>query len=208
MISVFGSTRRSFVFPAELPMAYAYYSDVSRLLNYLPHICLVRAYGPDRFRLLYSSTELGSYHVRIYADVQATVGEEWVLHVFPLDGFSAVKARSGFNTSTAQGHFTSRSVFYEAGDKTRIEYHLKLEADLPTPFGLRFMPGRVVNRVAKSITRMRIRETAEGFIERSVHAFPHWLDEIGDYPPQPKRPVARTVASPAPATPMEPSGDR
>ncbi len=189
-------------------MAYAYYSDVGRLLNYLPHICLVRAYGPDRFRLLYSSTELGTYHVRIYADVQATVGEEWMLRVLPLDGISAVTAKAGFSTSTAQGRFTSRSIFQERGGKTWIEYQLKLEAKLPTPFGLRFVPGGVINRVAKSITRMRIRETAEGFIERSIDAFPHWLDEIGDSPPKPGQPASRTVPSPTPTVPMEPSEDR
>ena len=54
------------------------------------------------------------------------------------------------------------------------------------------MPGPVVTRIAQSITGMRIREITEGFIERSIAAFPHWLDEFGDdhplldqlYPPR------------------------
>jgi hypothetical protein len=44
--------------------------------------------------------------------------------------------------------------------------------------GLRFMPGMMVRRIANSITKMRIGEVVEGFVERSVAAFPHWLDEM------------------------------
>ena len=49
---------------------------------------------------------------------------------------------------------------------------------MPTPTALRFVPGMMVNRIAKSITSMRIREITEGFVERSVSAFPYWLDEM------------------------------
>jgi hypothetical protein len=40
------------------------------------------------------------------------------------------------------------------------------------------MPGGIVNRIAHNITRRRIREIAEGFIERSIDAFPYWMDEL------------------------------
>jgi hypothetical protein len=178
MIKVSGATRRSFVFPAELPIAYAYYGDVGRLLNYLPHLCLVRAYGPDQFRLLYSTTELGVYQVHIFADVQTRLDEGWVLRIQPLDGIQPVRVQTGIHSSTTQGLYSSESFFREAGDQTRIDYSLQLEARLPTPLALRFMPGLVVNRIAKSITNMRIREIAEGFIAHSIAAFPHWLAEM------------------------------
>jgi hypothetical protein len=178
MIQVSGSSRRSFTFPGELPLAYAFYGDVARLLNYLPHIYMVRAYGPDRFRLLYDTTELGTYHIRIFADVQTTLDKGWVIRVHPLEGIAPVEAQAGINWSTAQGHFSSQSIFHDEGDRTQIEYSLQLQASLPTPTALRFMPGMMVNRIAKSITSMRIREITEGFVERSVSAFPYWLDEM------------------------------
>jgi hypothetical protein len=178
MIKVVGSARRSFVFPADLPMAYAYYGDVGRLLNYLPHISLVRAYESDRFRLLYSATELGTYQIRIFADVRTTLDKGWGIRIHPLDGIPPVEMKAGATSSTAQGYFASRSVFQEAGDQTLIEYSLQLQAQLPTPLGLRMMPSMMTNRVAKSITTMRIREIVDGFVERSVDAFPYWLAEI------------------------------
>jgi hypothetical protein len=180
MIKVSGSARRRFVFPAELPIAYAYYGDVSRLLNYLPHIRLVRAYGPDRFRLMYSTTELSAYHIRIFADVQTTLDEGWVLRVHPLDGIEPVKTEVGVHSSTTQGFFSSESFFRDEGSETEVEYSLQLQARLPTPLALRFMPGILVDRIAKSIVSMRIREIAEGFIEHSIFAFPHWMDEMGN----------------------------
>ena len=180
MIEVLGSARRSFIFPASLPLAYAYYGDVGRVLNYLPHICLVRAYGPDRFRLSYNTTELGAYHIHILADVQTILAEGRRIRIHPLAGIPPVQSEAGLNSATAQGYFESESIFYEAGDQTRIEYSLKLQAELPSPLGLRFLPGIVIDSIAQSITRMRIREIAEGFIERSVSAFPHWLAEFED----------------------------
>jgi hypothetical protein len=178
MIKITGSATRAFSFPAELPLAYAFYGDVSRLLNYLPHICLVRAYGADRFRLLYSTTELGAYHVRIFADVQTTLEAGWVLRVHPLEGLRPVEAKAGVNSTTAQGRFSSCSIFYNEGAQTRIEYDVELRATLPVPLGLRLMPRMMVNRIASSITKNRIREIVAGFIERSVDAYPYWLNEL------------------------------
>ena len=181
MIRVAGSVHRSFVFPAELPLAYAYYADIGRVLSYLPHICLVRTFAPDQLRLLYRSTELGLYHIRIFADVQTLLEDGHVLHVRPLRGQPPIRPEAGAQSAAAQGVFASRSIFRDAGSQTRIEYELQLRADLPTPLGLRVMPGLVVRSIARSITNMRIREIVEGFIERSVDAFPHWLEELRNH---------------------------
>jgi hypothetical protein len=181
MIKVTGSSSRSFIFPAELPLAYAYYADVSRLLTYLPHISMVRAYAADRFRLLYTSTELGAYHIQIFADVQTTLEAGWLIRVHPLSGPVPVDSQAGIHASTTQGSFASRSVFKDEGERTRIEYSLQLQAELPTPLGLRLMPGSMVNRIARSITQARIHEIVKGFIERSASAFPHWLEEMGNH---------------------------
>jgi hypothetical protein len=178
MIDIAASSRRAFVFPAELPLAYAYYGDVERILNYLPHISLVCAYGPDSFRLLYSSTELGTYHVRIVADVQTRLEEGWRIWVQPLDDIPAVESKAGLSSLETRGYFSSCSAFFDQGGETRIEYGLELRAELPIPGGLRIMPRGMIGRIVRSVTQTRIREIVDGFVERSVVAFPHWLAEI------------------------------
>ena len=186
MIKVAGSVHRSFVFPAELPLAYAYYADIGRVLSYLPHICVARTYGPDQLRLLYHSTELGLYRIRIFADVQTLLEDGQVLRVRSLDGQSPVEPEAGAQSATAQGYFTSESTFHDAGSQTRVEYKLQLRADLPTPLGLRIMPGLVIGSIARSITNRRIREIVEGFIDRSIDAFPHWFEELRNHSPLPE----------------------
>ncbi len=180
MIEIDGSAHRSFIFPAELPLAYTYYSDLSRILTYLPHISLLREYAYDRFRVLYSTIELGTYRIRIYCDLQAVLDGDHKrkLVIGPLTGVTPVRAEAGLTSSTTQGYFAMESTFHDEGRQTRIEYNLHLQARLPTPLGLRFWPGAVVHSIAESIMYMRIREIAEGFIERSIDAFPHWLAEI------------------------------
>ena len=172
MISVFGSTRRSFVFPSNLPTAYAYYGDLDRILSYLPHIFVLKGYSPNRFRMLYSTTELATYRIRVYADVQATPDKDArVLRVSPLTGLPPVRATAGIRSSTAQGYFSSESIFYDEGDETRIEYSLRLECRLPTPLAMRFIPSKIVDRIAESVTEWRIGEIVDGFVEQSIHEF-------------------------------------
>jgi len=182
MINIAGSVDRSFLFPTNLAMAYAYYSDVSRLMNYLPHIYLVREFSGLKFRMLYNTTELGVYHIRIFWDVETVLQEGRVIRVQPLQGVQPVKPEADTYSCTAQGHFSSQSFFNTDGsrqDKTRIDYSLQLQARLPTPLAARFMPGVVLNRIAQGIMHGRTREIADGFIERSIDAFPHWLAELG-----------------------------
>jgi hypothetical protein len=179
MIRIAGSHQRVFTFPAELPIAFAYYSDLGRVLTYLPHIFLVQAYQYDRYRMLYSTVELGMYHIRIFCDLQSQLDEkERTLIISPLKNAPGVKPTTGVRSATTQGFYSSRSLFHEADGETGVEFSMRLCADLPTPQGLRFMPSYVVNRIAHNITRWRIREIAEGFIERSIDAFPYWLKEM------------------------------
>jgi hypothetical protein len=179
MIKVAGVIERSFTFPAELPTAFVYYGDLGRVLTYLPHILLVEVYRYDSFRLLYSTTELGIYHIRIFCDLQARLDEaERTLYVQPLSIDPPVKATAGAVSATTQGAYSSKSVFHPANGETLIEYQLCLQADLPTPLGLRLMPGSVVDRIAQNITERRLCEIADGFIQRSIAAYPRWLAEM------------------------------
>lgn len=172
MINVAGNTNRSFMFPAPLATAYSYYSDAKRIFAYLPYITLVQDYENDCFQVLYERLELGQYLIQIFANVQFVLqAEQRTLLVRPFAGGELVKTKAGLISSTAQGYFSSQSVFQQVENETRIEYRLALQATLPTPLGLRLMPERMVDGIADRITNWRIREIAEGFIDRSIAAF-------------------------------------
>ena len=172
MIYITGSVERSFIFPANRQTAFDFYADMSRVLEMIPHISLMEMYADDKFRMLYSTTELGLYRVRMVCNLQTDLDyENWVLRILPLEGAPTIKNKISMYALSAQGQYSSESIFKPQGDQTEIEYRLRLQAELPVPFGIRFMPNRLLNDIAQGITQWRITEIAEGFIKRSLEVF-------------------------------------
>ncbi len=179
MIQVVGTTQLSFMFPASRPTAYAYYLDMQRIAQSLPHIQFISANADHSYRLAYNTIELGAYHIRIICDVQAEVDTTWqLLRFLPIEQNPPVATQSGFNSATARGYYYSVSRFFDEGSQTRVEYQLDLKADLPTPLALRVVPEKVLNKISYSITNWRIKEIAGGFIEDSIARFPQWQQEM------------------------------
>ncbi len=172
MIEVRGSTQLSFLFPANWQTAYCYYQEIEKIVLFLPHIRLLGANGGSVFRLAYETTELGAYHIRIICDVEAIFDRENRLLAFlPAEYPPVIPDEAGFRSATTRGYYQSQSYFFAEGQYTRIEYHLKLQADLPTPRALRPLPTAVLNKISHNITHWRIQQIARGFIENSIAAF-------------------------------------
>ncbi len=172
MIKITGTTQQTFSFPADIAAASDFYRDFSSILRYLPHIRLIKAYGPDQFRVMYHTMELGVYRVRLYCDLQVRYDEAaQTLHVTPLLNKPPVKSEATVHSLTAQGYFISQSIFRPRDDHSLVDYRLSLEARLPKPFGLMLMPDRVIEQIASNITDWRIHEIAGGFIKRSVQEY-------------------------------------
>lgn len=172
MIEIAAAAQRSFIFPAGFAAAFEYYADLDNTFSHLPHISLVKQYADGGFRMAFSTTELGIYRVRIYCDLQAEINQAGgVLRMKPLETVKAAKREAGLNSLSAPGNFASQSIFHPQGEQTRIDYTLDLNARLPVPLGLRFMPEKVVEAIARSITQRRFQETVDGFIERSLAAY-------------------------------------
>lgn len=172
VIKIAGTTHQTFNFPASTATASNFYHDFGRILHYLPHIQLVKAYGPNQFRVMYHTLELSVYRVRIYCDLEVKYDEAaQTLHVAPLLNKPPVKSEATVHSLTAQGYFTSRTVFRSHDDHSLVDYRLSLDAWLPKPFGLMLMPDKIIEQIAGNITDWRIHEIAGGFIKRSVQAY-------------------------------------
>jgi hypothetical protein len=172
VIKINGTTRQTFRFPANVATASDFYRDFSRILRYLPHIQLVKAHGPDQFRVMYHTLELSVYRVRIYCDLQVRYdAPTQTLHVTPLLNKPPVRTEATVHSLTTQGYFTSQSVFRACDDHSMVDYRLSLEARLPKPLGLMLMPDKVVGQIAGNITEWRIHEIAGGFIKRSLQEY-------------------------------------
>ncbi len=172
MIHIRGNVHRALTFPAELATTRAYFGNFRHVITLLPHIRLVKAYGANRFRVMYHTVELGVYAVRIYCDLRAGfVDGRPLLRVSPIEDFSPILPRVTMTSLTAQGRYQSDSIFHAQGDETRVDYSIRLAATLPKPLGLERMPDRVVERIARNIVTWRMHEIADGFVERAIHDY-------------------------------------
>lgn len=177
-ITISSGATIALMFPAKRPIAYSYFSDMRRLVDHLKHIALVTCEqdSAGAFRLHYHTVELGTYQIHVYCDARLELfGNRRIMRIVPCENLPPIETRVGLNSTTTRGFYSSEALFYDAGDQTRIEYKLKMEARAPRPKGLRFMPGRMVNAIAHNITTHRMQEIAENFVESSLAAFPEWL---------------------------------
>lgn len=182
MIKLAGSAHHAFYFPAPLAEVYSYYSDLPYIFTYLPYISMISQTG-DQFRMLFSSTELGAYTIRIYCDMRATLdGGRRLIRIVPAEALPPIQPSASFNSTTGRGYFSFQSIFTATGDKTLIEFKLQLQARLPRPGGMKFMMGSMVNSVAKNITDRRMTEIIEGFVEQTAEAYPLWLHRRNSHP--------------------------
>ena len=169
------------MFPADRATTFAYYSDMHRLVKHLKYIELVdpeERNSDHEFRLYYSTVELGSYHIHVYSDVRLDVnGSQHIIRLVPIKNLPPIKTKVTISSTTSRGYYSSEARFIEAGEQTRVEYTLSMKAKPPRPKGMRFMPGRMVDKIAQNITNHRIKEIAEEFIASSIDAFPEWMAE-------------------------------
>ena len=181
MIEIAGTIHRSFIFPANRADAFKFYSNLEHTLNYLTHISILQSFADLQYRVVYHSSELGIYRVRIFCDIGADLDRDaWAIRIHPLEGITPIRNKAGLYSLSAQGQYTSESLFAEEGNQTRIDYRLQLSASLPVPHGVRFMPSAVLDNIAQSIMNWRIQEIVEGFIERSITIFSRETNDQGE----------------------------
>jgi hypothetical protein len=172
MITIAGAVKRTFTFPARLPVAFDFFADARRSLALLPHISVQKQYGEDRFRLMYHTVELGIYPIYMACDINVTLDRKnWILDILPLKGIPPLPNEAGIYSITGHGLYTSRSIFIDNGGDCRVDYQLELHARLPKPLVQRLIPDIVLNPIANTVVEWRIDEIVSGFIRRSIELY-------------------------------------
>lgn len=176
MIKLNGAAQREFHFATDANTAMQYFGALSQMVHYLPHIELLEEYSLTEVRVCYSSLELGAYTINIITDLECLVdADNMSIVIRPLKGKEPVKGEASLNSTIGYGYFTSAAYLENSGDETFIDFRLKMAANLPRPRGLRMMPGRVVNRIASSISQGRVNEIIDGFMVNAIDSFPLWM---------------------------------
>jgi hypothetical protein len=179
MIEVKGTETRSFYFPAPIEEAFFFYNSLPRIVPFLPRIFLIDTADERHHRVVYRSVELNAYHVEIYCDLEVNPDERNnVLYIQGYDGrphYPPVKTKVGLTEVIGMGDFEITSRFYEAGQRTKIDYSLTLHSEIHRPFGLNFMPTAVLSNIVMRIVNYRIKEIVDHFVVASTKAYPKWV---------------------------------
>ena len=168
MINIAATARCSFTLPADLVTTAAYFRDLERTLQDLPHLSLVQTHGPGQYRILYSAAEGGVYHVALYCDIQVQFDETTqTICVTPATGIPPVLPRVTINSLTGQGCYSSRAVLRSAGPRTSVTYDVETKAQLPKPRGLALVPDQVVKRAIEAVVQQRLQDYTDAFTLRA-----------------------------------------
>lgn len=178
MIKLNGAAQREFQFASDANSAMQYFGVLSQMIEHLPHIDIIEVYSSHEVRVLYSTLELGAYTINIITDLVCKIDDEnMTILIKPLKGKEPVNGEASLNSTIGYGYFTSAAYLKDCEEGTFIDFRLKMAANLPRPRGLRMMPGRVVNRIASSISQGRVNEIIDGFMVNAVEDFPIWMAE-------------------------------
>ena len=178
MINITGSITRTFILPSPPAPTLLFFNDIHRVIDFIPNITLIETYSENKIRVCYESQELGSYTIRIYADLTFDYNwDDYVLHVHTIKIPTAVPVEqiATMRETTGQGLFEIEVNLFDLDGQTRIEFTNRLQAKLLRPKGMRLMPKRVINRIAQGITENRNREIADGFIKNAIENYTDWL---------------------------------
>ena len=170
MIHIAVSAQRVFTVPADPARTTSHFRDFGHSLDYLaPHLRLAATYARDQYRMLYSITEAGVYHVAFYCDIQVRYDEGGqILHVTPLEGVPPVAPKATLSSLTGQGSYRSRSAFQSAGPHTRITYDVEIQAAVPKRLEWRLIPDAVITRLVEDVVQHRLNQITDTFIARSL----------------------------------------
>jgi hypothetical protein len=169
MISIAVSAQRTFTLPADLATTIAYFRDFERTIRDLQYLNLVKTYAQDQYRILYSTTEAGIYHVAFYCDIQVEFDEKnQAIRVIPLAGISPVSPNVTVNSMTGQGYYASQSIFQPAGSNTSIDYVVEIKAEVPKRLELKLVPDRVVKHVVENLVRQRLQVITDAYVLHTI----------------------------------------
>ncbi len=179
MITISGTKTLTFTLPTDIDTAFSYFMDLRRVIGFLPRIEFVKAFDDNFMRMCYVSRELNAYDIKIYCDALTEIDPaNYAIRIHPQIGPKPAKPKASFHTASTQGIYKSESYFFAEGkNETRLEYHINLMAELPKPWALKMVPDGFMNSIAGSISRHRIHEIANGFIEQSLADLPRWIEE-------------------------------
>ena len=168
LLNITVSIHRKFKIACSLLGVEAHFRNFERMLEDLPALKVSGVWGPNQYRIGYSSKFAGVYQVDLFSDVQAQFDPaDHVLAVFPLRGLPSVAAQVTRKSLTGQGEYASRLVFHAQKGCTIADYDLTINAGLPKPVHLNLVPDSLARIAVQAVVKSRVETITKLFVVRT-----------------------------------------
>jgi hypothetical protein len=170
LIELSGQAMHTFRFPATLDLSYEYFCDVPAVFRLLPDALDVRAYGPDRYRLIVGASDGHGHSMSAIFDLIARYEPGHSIRVLPADDGPPVKMPG----LVFSGALAAHAVFAEDAHGTAVRYTVDLAMDIPVPGVLKLMPESFLQALGERAMEYKMTQMISGFTENIAADFAAW----------------------------------
>lgn len=159
LLELGGRASHVFQFAAPLDRAYAYFYDVPAVFRLLPDALDVRAYGPDRYRLIVGASDGHGHSMAAIFDLQAFYDHGRGISVFPADDGPPINLPG----LVFAGALAAEAVFHPGPRGTAVHYDVELAMSIPVPPVLRLMPAVLLQGIGERAMELKMTQIISGF---------------------------------------------
>jgi hypothetical protein len=174
VIDLGGQAVYNFQFAAPHELVFAYFCDIPAVFSLLPDTLDMRAYGPDRYRLVIGASDGHGHSMSAIFDLAAHIQAGRSIYVEPSnDGPPPNLPGIVFH-----GNLWAEATFHEGVQSSSVEYSVEIEMSIPIPGVLKLMPQHFLQTLGEKTMAFKMGQMINGFA-RNIHSdFAAWAGEI------------------------------
>jgi hypothetical protein len=170
LLELSGQAAHVFRFPTGADLAYEYFCDVPAVFRLLPDALDVRAYGPDRYRMVVGASDGHGHSMAAVFDM--------VAHHEPGRSISITPDEHG-PPIRLPGLVFAGALFADAhfADEARgasVRYSVELAMAIPVPGALRLMPAAFLRSLGERAMEYKLSQMIGGFSANIAADFAAW----------------------------------
>ena len=174
VIDLGGQAVYIFQFSDLTELVFEYFRDIPAVFSLLPDTLDVRAYGPDRYRLIVGAPDGHGHSMSAVFDLAATMQVGRSISVAPAtDGPLHQLPGHVFH-----GNLWAEAIFRPSVHGSAVEYSVEIEMSIPIPGVLNLMPHKFLQSLGEKTMAFKMNQMINGFA-RGIHSdFRAWAAEL------------------------------
>lgn len=172
-IELDGQASHLFHFPATLDLSYEYFCDVPAVFRLLPDALDVRAYGPDRYRMIVGASDGHGHSMAAIFDMIARYEPGRSIRLLPAADGPPISLPG----LVFAGALAAEASFAEDARGTAVRYAVDLAMTIPVPGVLKLMPASFLQKLGERAMEYKLTQMISGFTANIAADFTAWAKQ-------------------------------